>query len=90
MKISITVRKIETIRYFMNEFVILNIYISELINNKIEIIKIIVKVHLICNFKIKLFVDIDILDSEEININFCNYCQNGRYAPRACHVLSCI
>ena len=73
MKNSIMIRKIEIIRYFMNEFVILNIYISELINDEIEMIEIIAKVHLICNFKIKLFIDINILDSEEINISFCNH-----------------
>ena len=31
------IRKIKTIRYLMNEFIIFNIYISELINNEIEI-----------------------------------------------------
>ena len=62
MKNSITVRKIEIIRYFMNEFVILNIYIFELINSKIKMIEIIVKVHLIHNFKVKLLIDINILN----------------------------
>ena len=57
----------------MNEFVILNIYIFELINDKIEIIEIIMKVHLIHNLKIKLLIDIDVLDSKEMNINFHNY-----------------
>ena len=73
MKNSITVKEIETIRYLMNEFVILNIYISELINDKIEMIEIIAEVHLIHNLKIKLLIDVDILNSEEINISFCNY-----------------
>ena len=73
MKNSIMIRKIETIRYFMNEFVILNIYISELINDKIEMIEIIVKVYLIHNLKIKFLVDINILNSEEMNISFHNY-----------------
>ena len=73
MKNSITVREIETIRYFTNEFVILNIYISELINDKIEMIEIIMKVHLIHNLKVKLLIDVDILDSEEMNISFCNH-----------------
>ena len=72
MKNSITIRKIKTIKYFINEFVILNIYIFELINSKIEMIKIIMKIHLVCNFKIKLFVDVDILNSEKINISFHN------------------
>ena len=72
MKNSITIRKIKMIRYFMNEFVILNIYISELINSEIEMIEIIVKVHLIYNLKIKLLINVDILNSEKININFHN------------------
>ena len=73
MKNSITVREIETIRYLMNEFVILNIYISELIKNKIEMIEIIMKIHLVCNLKIKFLIDINVLDSEEMNISFHNY-----------------
>src|SRR5436190_1095859 len=66
------IRKIEMIKYFTNEFVILNIYISELINDEIEMIEIIVKVHLIYNLKVKLLVDVDVLNSEEMNISFCN------------------
>ena len=73
MKNLITVRKIETIKYLTNEFIILNIYISELINSKIEMIEIIVKIHLVCNFKIKFLIDINILDSEKINISFHNH-----------------
>ena len=73
MKNLIMIRKIEMIRYFTDEFVILNIYIFELINSEIEMIEIIAEIHLICNLKIKLLVDIDILDSEEINISFHNH-----------------
>ena len=72
MKNLIMIRKIETIKYFMNEFVILNIYISELINDKIEMIEIIVKVHLVHNLKIKLLIDINVLNSEKMNISFHN------------------
>ena len=74
MKSLITVREIEMIRYLMNEFIILNIYIFELINDKIKMIEIIMKVHLVHNFKIKFLIDIDILDSEEINISFHKHC----------------
>ena len=56
----------------MNEFVILNIYISELINDKIKMIEIIAEVHLVYNLKVKLLVNIDVLDSEEMNISFHN------------------
>ena len=73
MKNLIIIKKIKMIRYFMNEFVILNIYISELINNRIKMIEIITKIHLVHNFKIKLLIDINILDSEEMNISFHNH-----------------
>ena len=72
MKNLIMIRKIETIRYVTNEFIILNIYIFKLINDKIEMIKIIAEIHLVHNLKIKLLVDIDVLNSEEMNISFCN------------------
>ena len=62
------------IKYFTNEFIILNVYISDLINEKIEMIKIIMKVHLVHNFKVKLLIDVNILDSEEMNINFHKHC----------------
>ena len=67
------IREIETIRYLMNEFIILNIYIFRLINNKIEMIEIITKVHLVHNLKVKFLIDVDVLNSEEMNISFCNY-----------------
>ena len=72
MKNSIMIKKIKTIRYLTNEFIIFNIYIFKLINSKIEMIEIIMKVHLICNLKVKLLVDINVLNSEEMNISFCN------------------
>ena len=73
MKNLIIIRKIKMIKYFMNEFVILNIYILELINDKIEMIKIITEVHLVHNLKVKLLIDINVLDSEDMNISFHNY-----------------
>ena len=70
MKNSITIWDIESTRYLTDEYVILNFYISDLVNNQIEIIEIITKIHLVCNFKAKLLIDIDILNSEKMNINF--------------------
>ena len=49
---------------------ILNFYISDLVNSQIKVIEIIVKIHFVCNLKAKLFIDIDILNSEKINISF--------------------
>ncbi len=66
------IRKIEITKYSANEFIIFNIYIFKLINSKIEMIEIIMKVHLVHNFIIKLLISINVLKSEEMNISFCN------------------
>ena len=70
MKNSITVQSIESIKYLTDKYVILNFYISNLVNNQIEIIEIITKIHLICNLKAKLLIDVDILDLKKMNISF--------------------
>ena len=70
MKNSITVQSIESTRYLTDKYVILNFYISDLVNNQIEVIKIITKVYFVCNLKIKLFIDINILNLKKINISF--------------------
>ena len=65
MKNSIIIQNIESIKYSINEYVILNFYISDLVNNQIEIIEIIVKIHFIHNFKAKLLININILNSKK-------------------------
>ena len=70
MKNSIIIRNIESIKYSIDEYVILNFYISDLVNDQIEIIEITVKVHLVCNLKAKLLIEINILKSEKMNISF--------------------
>ena len=70
MKNSIIIQSIESTRYLTDEYVILNFYISDLVNDQIKVIKIIMKVHLICNLKIKLFIDINILNLKKMNISF--------------------
>ena len=70
MKNSITIQNIELIRYSINKYVILNFYISNLVNNQIEVIEIIMKIHLICNFKAKFLIDINILNLKKMNISF--------------------
>ena len=70
MKNLIIVRNIESIKYSIDEYIILNFYISDLINDQIKIIEIIVKVHLVYNLKAKLLIEINILESEKINISF--------------------
>ena len=70
MKSLIIIKDIESIKYSTDEYVILNFYISDLINNQIEIIKITVKIYLVHNLKTKLFIEINILESEKMNISF--------------------
>ena len=70
MKNSITIQSIESTRYLTNKYVILNFYISDLVNNQIKVIEIIAEIHLIHNFKTKLLIDINILNLKKMNINF--------------------
>ena len=70
MKNSITVQSIESTKYSTDKYVILNFYISDLVNNQIEIIEIIMKIHLVHNFKAKFFIDVDILNLKKMNISF--------------------
>ena len=70
MKNSITVQSIESTRYSTDKYVILNFYISDLVNSQIEVIEIITKIHLIHNLKTKLLIDVDILDLKKMNISF--------------------
>ena len=70
MKNSIIIWSIESTRYLTDEYVILNFYISDLVNSQIEVIEIIVKVHLVHNFKAKLLIDVDILNLKKMNISF--------------------
>ena len=65
MKNSITVQDIESTKYSTDEYVILNFYISNLVNNQIEIIEIIMKVHFVHNLKAKFLIDVNILNSEK-------------------------
>ena len=70
IKNSITVQSIESTKYLTDKYVILNFYISDLVNDQIEVIEIIMKVHLVCNFKTKLLIDVDILNLKKMNISF--------------------
>ena len=70
MKNSIIIRNIESIKYSIDEYVILNFYISDLINSQIKIIKITAEIHLVHNLKTKLLIEINIFKSEKMNISF--------------------
>ena len=65
---SINVRNIELIKYFTIEYYLINLYIFNIINEKITIIYIRRKIYIINNFKIKIFIKIDILNLKRIYI----------------------
>ncbi len=68
----INVRGIGTAKYLLNEFVIFNFFILDVVDGKIELIKIMIEVYLVFNLKVKLFFGVNILDSMRIDINFRN------------------
>ena len=70
MKSLIIIRDIESIKYPTDEYVILNFYIPGLVNDQIEIIEVTAEVHLVCNLKAKLLIEIDILEFKKMNISF--------------------
>ena len=70
MKNSITIQSIESTRYLTDKYMILNFYISDLVNNQIKIIEIIMKIYFIHNLKTKFFIDVNILNLKKMNINF--------------------
>ena len=49
---------------------ILNFYIPDLVNDQIKVIKITIEIHLVHNLKVKLFISVDILNSEKMDISF--------------------
>ena len=73
MIFSISIRDVKTKKYQFNEYVIVFIYIFDHDKNenvvKIMIIK---KIHLIDNFKINMFFEIDLIKSKKIDINILN------------------
>ena len=70
MKDSITLQDIETTKYLTDKYVILNLFISDLVNDNIIVIEIIAEVYLVQNLKAKLLIDVNVLDSEKMNISF--------------------
>jgi hypothetical protein len=70
MKDPITVRGIGTAKYPTDEYVILNIYIPGLVNDKVEVVQITAEVHLVRSLKARLLIGVDVLDSEGMDISF--------------------
>ena len=68
----INVRDISTTKYLLNKFIILNFFIPDVVDGKIELIKITAEVYLISNLKAKLLLDVNILNNIGIDINLRN------------------
>ena len=70
IKNLITIQNIELTKYLTDKYVILNFYISDLVNNQIEIIEIITEIYFIHNLKAKLLINVNILNLKKMNISF--------------------
>ena len=80
-------RKIKKIIIKINEYVITQFYIDNIITNKKSIIAyVIVEIYLINDLKINMLIEINILKSQKIILNFehntltINNCQNIKVA----------
>src|SRR6266536_1712520 len=72
MNESINVRGINTTKYLLNKFIILNFFIPDVVDGKIELIKITAEIYLVSNLKAKLLLGVNILHNIRIDINFRN------------------
>ena len=57
-------RDINNVIYKINEYVMINYFIKKVLNKKKKIIKFLIKIHLIDDFKINVFINIDIIKSQ--------------------------
>ena len=66
----ISIRKMNNKIVNFDKYVFITIYVDELIKKIIKIICLIIKLYIVNNFKINIFIDIDIITFQNIFINF--------------------
>ena len=70
---SIFVRDINNSMHNINEYVVIFYFMEEkLLNDSNHIIKFIMKIHLIDNFKTNILIDTDVMKSQKMNLFFIN------------------
>ena len=65
----VTIKEIDINKYIIFVYIILRIYLSDRKGTKTVNIYIIRKVYIVENLKIKIFIGVNIIESEDININ---------------------
>ena len=69
MIISLSIKKINNKIIRINEYVMISIYVRDTFNNLTKTIYFIIKIHIINDFKINIFIDINTITSKGIFIN---------------------
>ena len=69
MKILIIIKNVKLTLYFINNYYLFNLYILKIFNLKKTIDYIQRKIYIVDNFKIKIFIKIDIFESKCIRID---------------------
>ena len=72
MIFSISIRNLNTTKYFSIDYIIVLIYFNNKKNDKSIKIKIVKEIHLINELKINIFIDNDFIESKKIKINVIN------------------
>jgi len=68
--VSLSLRGIGSKTYQSNEYVVIPFYIPGYIDEEIQLIEIIAKIHIVDHLNVKILIGIDVIDIEEIIINF--------------------
>ena len=67
---SLTVKNIDSVLYNAEKFILLSIYIKEFLDEKLRETLIQQEIHIVDKLRVKLLININILISENINLNF--------------------
>ncbi len=68
--VSLSLRGIGSKTYQSNEYVVIPFYIPGYIDEEIQLIEIIAKIHIVDHLNVKILIGIDVIDIEEIIIDF--------------------
>ena len=70
ISISLLIRRVDNKITKSIEYVVVSVYFKNKYNDKSTIVEVNIKIHLIDDLKIRLFIDVNIIDSENITLNF--------------------
>ena len=70
ISVLLSIREVDNKIIKSIEYVIVSVYFKDKCYNKSIIVEVIMKIYLINDLKTKLLIDVDIIDSEDITLNF--------------------